>query len=115
MTQFTILWFLLQLCVILEVQKCQLRAKAVPIHCLGLFTLFPAAWLPISPVCHSSCLGPIPRVSCHAEEATAGAAVSLSLTPLRSQDVASAANPDQEHKQAPRFPRLNVVIISNPH
>lgn len=49
------------------------------------------------------------------EEATADAVASLSLTPLGSQDVASAANPDQELKQAPGFPRLNIAMICNPH
>lgn len=43
MIQFTILCFLFQLCEILGVQKWQLRAKAVPIHWPGRFTLFPAA------------------------------------------------------------------------
>lgn len=43
MIQFTILCFLFQLCEILEVQKWQLRAKAVPTHWLGLSILFPAA------------------------------------------------------------------------
>lgn len=49
------------MCETLEVQKWQPRAKAVPEPWPGLFTLFPAARLPISPVCHSSYLGHVPR------------------------------------------------------
>lgn len=45
----------------------------------------------------------------------AEAVASLSLTPLCSQDVPLAANPDRELKQAPRFPRLSLVIIRNLH
>lgn len=35
--------------------------------------------------------------------------------PLCKQDVASAADQDHELKQAPGFPRINTVIICNPH
>lgn len=45
----------------------------------------------------------------------ADAVASLSLTPSWSPEVALADKPDQELKQAPIFPRLNIVIICNPH
>lgn len=97
---------LFQLCETLEAQKWQLRAKAVPVPWLGLSTFFPAAWLPISPVCQSSCLEHVPKVSCHAEEAKGRCCCTTEPHPTCGQDVASSINPDQELKQAPGFPKL---------
>lgn len=42
-------------------------------------------------------------------------AVASEQHPIVFSFTASAANPDQELKQTPRFPRLNIVMICNPH